>query len=55
VAELAAKNTCVAPVLSIGEVTRDEHLRARGAFTEAQHPDHGTFEQVGPVLAGAQR
>jgi alpha-methylacyl-CoA racemase len=55
VAELAGKNTCVAPVLSIEEVTRDEHLRARGAFIDARHSDHGTFEQVGPVLAGAPR
>ena len=55
VAELAAKNTCVAPVLSISEVTQDEHLRARGAFIQSSHPDHGSFEQVGPVLAGAPR
>jgi alpha-methylacyl-CoA racemase len=55
VGELAEKNTCVAPVLSIAEVTRDEHLRARGAFAQAQHPEHGWFEQVGPVLAGAPR
>jgi alpha-methylacyl-CoA racemase len=55
VAELAAKNTCVAPVLSISEVARDEHLRARGAFVQTSHPDHGSFEQVGPVLAGSPR
>jgi alpha-methylacyl-CoA racemase len=55
VAELAPANTCVAPVLSIAEVARDAHLRARGAFVDASHPEHGTFEQVGPVLAGAPR
>ena len=55
VTELAPANTCVAPVLSIAEVTRDEHLRARGTFVEASHPDHISFEQVGAVLAGSPR
>ena len=55
VAELAPANTCVAPVLSIGEVARDEHLLARGAFVEAEHPEHGPFLQVGAVLAGGRR
>ena len=55
VAELAPANTCVAPVFSIAEVTRDEHLAARGAFVETSHPEHGSFRQVGPVLAGSER
>jgi alpha-methylacyl-CoA racemase len=55
VAELAPADTCVAPVLSIAEVTRDAHLTARGAFVDASHPDHGSFRQVGPVLAGSKR
>ena len=55
VAELAPANTCVAPVLSIAEVALDPQLQARGAFVEATHPEHGTFGQVGPVLAGSPR
>jgi alpha-methylacyl-CoA racemase len=55
VAELAPANTCVAPVLAISEVVENEHLEARGVFVEADHPDHGRFRQVGPVLAGGRR
>ena len=55
VAELAAADTCVAPVLSIAEVTRDAHLRARGSFISFAHPEHGAVEQVAPVIAGAQQ
>jgi alpha-methylacyl-CoA racemase len=55
VRELAPANTCVAPVLSIAEVVEDEQLNAHGAFVEASHPEHGTFRQVGPVLAGGGR
>lgn len=55
VADLAGKDTCVAPVLSIAEVTRDAHLRARGAFCAVQHSEHGNAEQVAPVIAGAVR
>ena len=55
VQELTPIDTCVAPVLSIAEVTHDEHLNQRGAFVEAEHPEHGTFRQVGPVLAGGKR
>jgi crotonobetainyl-CoA:carnitine CoA-transferase CaiB-like acyl-CoA transferase len=45
----------VAPVYSIGELTRDPHFAARGAFVDAHHPQHGRFRQLGPVLAGTQR
>jgi alpha-methylacyl-CoA racemase len=55
VAELAPIDTCVAPVLSIAEVTQDAHLNARGAFVDAEHLEHGAFRQVGPVLAGGTR
>lgn len=55
VRELAPADTCVAPVLSIAEVAGDEHLIARGAFSFAEHPAHGRFRQVGPVVAGAPR
>jgi len=52
---LAGANTCVAPIYSIAELTRAPHLRERGVFVEATHPEHGSFEQVGPVLAGGDR
>ncbi|TMM18633.1 MAG: CoA transferase [Actinobacteria bacterium] len=55
VAELAEADTCVAPVLSVPEVVEDPQLSARGAFVKATHPQHGTFLQVAPVLAGSER
>ena len=55
VAELADADTCVAPVLSIAEVARDAHHTARGSIVDAEHPSHGRFRQVGPVLAGSGR
>lgn len=54
-AELPAKDTCVAPVLTIPEVTEHPHWRARGVFMEAEHAERGVFEQVSPVLAGGHR
>jgi len=53
VAALAPADTCVAPVLSVAEVVREPHFRARGAFCEAEHPARGRFAQLGPVLAGS--
>jgi alpha-methylacyl-CoA racemase len=55
VALLADADTCVAPVHDIPEVVADTQYAARGAFVEAKHPERGTFRQLGPVLAGAQR
>jgi alpha-methylacyl-CoA racemase len=55
VAELAGKDTCVSPVLSIAEVARDPNHVARGSIVDAEHPEHGRFRQVGPVLAGSAR
>lgn len=52
---LAAADTCVAPVLSVPEVCADAHLRARGDFATAVHPERGEFEQLAPVLAGSPR
>ncbi|QDX81203.1 carnitine dehydratase [Denitratisoma sp. DHT3] len=52
---LAGSDTCVAPVLSIAEVTADAHLRSRHCFMRANHPERGGFEQLGPVLAGGER
>lgn len=55
VAVLAAENTCIAPVLSIAEVTQNAHLRARQTFMQARHAEKGSFEQLGPILAGGER
>jgi len=55
VAELAPADTCVAPVRTVAELAADPHLAARGVFCEAQHPRHGRFRQLAPVLAGAPR
>jgi alpha-methylacyl-CoA racemase len=54
IAELAPQDTCVAPVLSIAEVTRDPHLQARGVFQDVEDPEHGSFRVVGPVIAGTK-
>ncbi len=55
VAELAGADTCVAPVQSVAELVSDPQFEARGAFSEAIHPEHGTFRQVAPVLAGMHK
>lgn len=55
VAALSGNDTCIAPVLSIAEVTADAHLRSRHAFMQANHPEKGGFEQLGPILAGGER
>lgn len=52
---LAGQDTCVAPVLDIGEVTKDAHLRTRRSFIPARHPQQGAFEQLAAVLAGGDR
>lgn len=54
-AELAAADTCVAPVLSISELVDEPHFAARKIFMEAEHVEHGTFRQVAPILAGSVR
>jgi alpha-methylacyl-CoA racemase len=53
VRELGPADTCVAPVLSVPEVVKDEQFVARGAFVDADLPKHGQFRQVGYVLAGS--
>ena len=52
VARLAPADTCVAPVLAVGEVPSDEQFVARGDFVGAKHAEHGSFRQVGAILAG---
>lgn len=53
VAKLADADTCVAAVKDIPEVVDDPQLVARGAVVAARHPSHGSFRQLGPLLAGA--
>jgi len=53
--ELAAQDTCVAPVLSVPELVDEPHFRSRGAFATARHPTHGEFGQLAPLLAGQVR
>ena len=50
---LADGDTCVTPVNDIAEMVDDPQFTARGAVVEAKHPVHGTFRQLGPVLAGS--
>ncbi len=45
-------DTCVAPINSTLDVANDAQLQARGVFVEAEHPIHGRFSQLGPMLAG---
>lgn len=46
-AALAAADTCVSPVLDIAEV--------QVPVVDATHPEHGTFRQMAPTLAGTAR
>jgi alpha-methylacyl-CoA racemase len=55
VADLAPRDTCVAPVYSIEELTNDPQFAHRRIFVEAQHEQYGTFRQMGPVMAGIDR
>jgi alpha-methylacyl-CoA racemase len=55
IAELAPADTCVSPVYSIPELVDDPHFLERRVLADAKHEEHGTFRQVGPVLAGAER
>ena len=55
VTELAPADTCVAPVLSISELALAPQFQARGVIGEVEHPQHGRFRQLAPVLAGASR
>jgi alpha-methylacyl-CoA racemase len=55
VAELAGADTCVAPVLEVGEVVADPQFSARRVVGAASHPDHGEIRQLAPLLAGMPR
>ena len=47
---LRAKDTCVAPVYTIQEVTTDPQLLHRGMIREMPHPKLGSVKQVGSML-----
>ncbi|MEY9895566.1 alpha-methylacyl-CoA racemase [Catenulispora sp. MAP5-51] len=55
IAVLSGSDTCVAPVLTVAELAEDPQYRARNAFVEAVHPEHGTLRQTAPLLAGMLR
>ena len=55
VAELAAADTCVAPVLDVSEVLSDPQFAARRVVGVASHPEHGEIRQLAPLLAGMPR
>lgn len=55
VEELAGADTCVAPVLSVGEVVADPQFSARRVVGAASHPEHGEIRQLAPLLAGMPR
>jgi crotonobetainyl-CoA:carnitine CoA-transferase CaiB-like acyl-CoA transferase len=42
------------PVLSIAEVVKDEHIEARGAFLEVEHPQAGTVKLLRPWIRFSQ-
>lgn len=55
VAALGPADTCVSTVASVPEVVDDPHFAARDTFTDAHDAEHGTFRQLGRVLAGMVR
>ena len=52
---LAGADTCVAPVLELGEVVADPQFSVRGVVGIATHPEHGEVRQLAPLLAGMPR
>ncbi len=55
VVALAGADTCVAPVLEVGEVVADPQFSARRVVGVASHPEHGELRQLAPLLAGMPR
>jgi crotonobetainyl-CoA:carnitine CoA-transferase CaiB-like acyl-CoA transferase len=41
------KDACVTIVQSISEVVLDQHLQSRGTIVSVEHPQGGTYDQVG--------
>jgi alpha-methylacyl-CoA racemase len=52
---LAGADTCVSPVLDATEVAADPALAARSAIARAKPHAGGSFPQLAPLLAGAER
>lgn len=52
VGELAAADTCVAPVNTVAEAVVDEQYLARGLVADATAPDGSAFRQAAPIWAG---
>jgi alpha-methylacyl-CoA racemase len=52
---LAGADTCVAPVLEVGEVGSHPQFVARRAVGAAMHPTEGELRQLRPLLAGMPR
>jgi alpha-methylacyl-CoA racemase len=52
---LAGADTCVAPVLEVGEVGSHPQFAARRVVGAAQHPKEGGLRQLRPLLAGMSR
>lgn len=51
IAELADRDTCLAPIYSVAEAVDDAQFRHRGVIVEAEHEEHGRFRQLGPTFA----
>ena len=47
---LDGKNTCCEPVVSIGEVTANEHFQARDMFYDLELPDGGSIRQLNSAI-----
>jgi alpha-methylacyl-CoA racemase len=52
---LGDADTCVAPILTVADVSRDPQFQSRSVVTSAIHPTRGTFSQLAPLLAGMDR
>jgi len=52
---LAGADTCVAPVLEVGEVAGHPQFSARRVVGAASHPTEGELRQLAPLLAGMPR
>ncbi len=52
---LSGNDTCVAPVLSVAEVSSDQHLQARDSFNQVSYPGVKDFTQLAPIFAGMEK
>ena len=53
--QLGDADCCVAPVLTIPEMTEDPHVEARGLVGRAEHPIDGQLAQLDRIWAGTVR